>query len=103
MKVKISYTGGASFKGETDSGHTLIMDGAAEYGGEDKGVGQDDPEGFQAEWNHRDVELRETTSDGGHVTDGAARAALIDHVGGGAADGGHGACLDGKTEASLAR
>lgn len=37
MNVKITYTGGASFKGETESGHTVIMDGAAEYGGENKG------------------------------------------------------------------
>ena len=38
MEVKITYTGGASFKGETESGHTVIMDGAAEYGGENKGA-----------------------------------------------------------------
>lgn len=38
MEVKITYTGGASFKGETGSGHTVIMDGAQEYGGEDKGA-----------------------------------------------------------------
>jgi len=37
MEVKITYTGGASFKGETGSGHEIIMDGAAEYGGENKG------------------------------------------------------------------
>jgi len=38
MEVKITYTGGASFKGETGSGHDIIMDGAAEYGGENKGA-----------------------------------------------------------------
>jgi len=38
MNVKITYTGGASFRGETESGHTVIMDGAAEYGGENKGA-----------------------------------------------------------------
>lgn len=37
MNVTITYTGGASFRGETESGHAVIMDGAAEYGGEDKG------------------------------------------------------------------
>jgi putative redox protein len=38
MNVKITYTGGASFSGETESGHTVVMDGAAEYGGENKGA-----------------------------------------------------------------
>jgi len=38
MEVKITYTGGASFKAETGSGHEIIMDGAAEYGGENKGA-----------------------------------------------------------------
>jgi len=38
MKVKITYTGGASFRGETESGHAVVMDGAAEYGGENKGA-----------------------------------------------------------------
>ena len=34
MNVKITYTGGASFRGETESGHAVVMDGAAEFGGE---------------------------------------------------------------------
>lgn len=38
MNVKITYTGGASFRGDTESGHSVIMDGAAEYGGENKGA-----------------------------------------------------------------
>ena len=38
MNVKITYTGGASFRGETESGHSVVMDGAADYGGENKGA-----------------------------------------------------------------
>jgi putative redox protein len=37
MKVSIKYTGGASFESTTESGHKIIMDGAAEFGGENKG------------------------------------------------------------------
>lgn len=38
MEVTITYTGGASFRGDTGSGHAVIMDGAPEFGGEDKGA-----------------------------------------------------------------
>jgi len=37
MKVKISWVGEASFEAETDSGHKITMDGAQEYGGQNKG------------------------------------------------------------------
>jgi uncharacterized OsmC-like protein len=33
MKATIKWTGEASFAGQADSGHTVIMDGAPEFGG----------------------------------------------------------------------
>ena len=37
MKASIKWAGEASFIGETESGHRLTMDGAVEYGGQNKG------------------------------------------------------------------
>lgn len=37
MKANIKWTGGVSFEGQADSGHMVIMDGAPESGGENKG------------------------------------------------------------------
>jgi len=37
MKASIRYTGGASFEASTESGHTVVLDGAEEYGGANKG------------------------------------------------------------------
>lgn len=37
MKASIKWTGGVSFSATTDSGHTVVMDGAPEAGGQDKG------------------------------------------------------------------
>ena len=37
MKARIQWTGDVSFSGVGDSGHTLRMDGPAEYGGRNKG------------------------------------------------------------------
>lgn len=38
MKATIKWTGGASFAGQADSGHTVIMDGAPEFGGRNRGI-----------------------------------------------------------------
>lgn len=38
MKAKIKWTGDVSFEGTTDSGHTLVMDGAPDAGGQNKGA-----------------------------------------------------------------
>ena len=38
MKATIKWSGGVSFAGTADSGHTVIMDGAPESGGENKGA-----------------------------------------------------------------
>lgn len=38
MKAKIKWTGGVSFEGSAGSGHTVIMDGAPEAGGQNKGA-----------------------------------------------------------------
>lgn len=38
MKANIKWTGGVSFAGTADSGHTLVMDGAPESGGQNKGA-----------------------------------------------------------------
>ena len=38
MKATIKWTGDVSFAGTADSGHTVIMDGAKEYGGQNKGA-----------------------------------------------------------------
>ncbi len=38
MKASIKWSGGVSFAGTVDSGHTVIMDGAPESGGENKGA-----------------------------------------------------------------
>lgn len=37
MKAKISWVEAAQFLGESESGHKIIMDGASEYGGQNKG------------------------------------------------------------------
>ncbi|MBI3546275.1 MAG: OsmC family protein [Gammaproteobacteria bacterium] len=37
MKANIKWTGGVSFTGTADSGHSVTMDGAPEHGGENKG------------------------------------------------------------------
>ncbi|MHB8535419.1 MAG: OsmC family protein [Sulfuricaulis sp.] len=38
MKARITWTGGVSFSGSADSGHSVIMDGAPDSGGENKGA-----------------------------------------------------------------
>lgn len=38
MKATIKWTGDASFAGAADSGHTVIMDGAPEHGGRNRGT-----------------------------------------------------------------
>lgn len=38
MKATIQWTGGVSFVGRADSGHAVPMDGAPEFGGQDKGA-----------------------------------------------------------------
>jgi putative redox protein len=37
MKTTVTWTGGVSFSATTGSGHTVIMDGAPESGGQNKG------------------------------------------------------------------
>jgi putative redox protein len=37
MKVQIRWTGEASFEGETETGHSLVMDGPPEGGGKNSG------------------------------------------------------------------
>lgn len=37
MKATIRWAGKASFEGESESGHTVIMDGSPEIGGENRG------------------------------------------------------------------
>ncbi len=37
MKATIQWTGGVSFTGQADSGHSVTMDGAPESGGQNKG------------------------------------------------------------------
>lgn len=37
MRAKIQWTGGVSFAGRADSGHDVIMDGAPDAGGQNKG------------------------------------------------------------------
>jgi len=38
MKASIRWTGGVSFTGRGDSGHDVVMDGAPEAGGQNKGA-----------------------------------------------------------------
>lgn len=38
MKVHVDWTGKASFKGSTEGGHTVQMDGPPDHGGEDSGA-----------------------------------------------------------------
>src|SRR6266566_3386459 len=38
MKATIQWTGGVSFVGRADSGQAITMDGAPEYGGQNKGA-----------------------------------------------------------------
>ena len=38
MKATIKWTGGVSFEGAADSGHAVVMDGAPEAGGENRGA-----------------------------------------------------------------
>jgi putative redox protein len=38
MKATIKWSGGVSFTGAADSGHSVIMDGASESGGQNKGA-----------------------------------------------------------------
>ena len=38
MKATIKWSGGVSFTGAADSGHTVIMDGALEAGGQNQGA-----------------------------------------------------------------
>ncbi len=38
MKANIRWTGGVSFVGRADSGHDVIMDGAPDAGGQNKGA-----------------------------------------------------------------
>lgn len=38
MKATIKWTGEASFGGQADSGHTVMMDGAPEFGGRARGI-----------------------------------------------------------------
>lgn len=37
MKAQVTWKGGMEFEGASDSGHTLVLDAAAEVGGADKG------------------------------------------------------------------
>lgn len=37
MKVTIEWAGEAQFRGETESGHSITMDGPPDHGGQDKG------------------------------------------------------------------
>jgi len=37
MKASVKWAGKASFEGRSDSGHTVIMDGSPEIGGENRG------------------------------------------------------------------
>ncbi|GMR17922.1 MAG: OsmC family protein [Gammaproteobacteria bacterium] len=38
MRVKIEWTGEASFVGETGSGHKIVMDGPPDHGGQNRGA-----------------------------------------------------------------
>jgi len=38
VKAEILWTGGVSFEGKADSGHAVPMDGAPEFGGQNKGA-----------------------------------------------------------------
>ena len=38
MKAQVKWQGAAKFEGLTETGHTIIMDGAQEYGGENQGA-----------------------------------------------------------------
>ena len=38
MKAEVKWAGAARFDGTSETGHTVIMDGAQEYGGENQGV-----------------------------------------------------------------
>ena len=38
MKATIKWSGGMSFTGSADSGHAIVMDGAPEAGGQNKGA-----------------------------------------------------------------
>ena len=38
MKAEVKWIGGVAFEGTADSGHSIIMDGAVESGGENKGL-----------------------------------------------------------------
>jgi len=38
MKATVTWLDNVSFAGETGSGHTIIMDGSPEFGGQDKGA-----------------------------------------------------------------
>lgn len=38
MKASVTWTGGMSFEGKADSGHTIVMDAAPDFGGENKGA-----------------------------------------------------------------
>lgn len=37
MKIKVEWAGEAQFRGETESGHSITMDGPPDHGGQDKG------------------------------------------------------------------
>lgn len=37
MKIKVEWAGEAQFRGETESGHSITMDGPPDHGGKDKG------------------------------------------------------------------
>jgi len=38
MKAEVKWAGAARFDGTSETGHTVIMDGAQEYGGENQGA-----------------------------------------------------------------
>lgn len=38
MKASVTWTGGMAFEGAADSGHTIVMDTAPDFGGENKGL-----------------------------------------------------------------
>lgn len=38
MKAQVKWAGNARFDGTTETGHTIVMDGAPEYGGENQGA-----------------------------------------------------------------
>lgn len=38
MKAEVKWLGGRAFEGTPDSGHSVIMDSSADFGGDDRGI-----------------------------------------------------------------